>query len=167
MLHHSHVPLKYWFDAIATATFLVNRMPSLTLNNLSPFEVLFHQPPDYSTFKVFGCQCFPWLKPYVSHKLQPRSIPCVFLGYHPTVKGNWCLGLSTGKIYLSRHVVFHEQVFPFHTSSVCSSSSSPSPLLHNFFWPPSQFSSVSNLVSSFMLSSSPPHSASSSSMSSS
>lgn len=59
LLHHSGVPLKYWFDAIANATFLVNRMPSLTLNHLNPFEVLFHQSPDHSSFKFFGCQCFP------------------------------------------------------------------------------------------------------------
>lgn len=49
---------------------------------------------------VFGCQCFPWLKPYTSHKLQPISIPSVILGYHPAVKGYRCLDPQTGKVLL-------------------------------------------------------------------
>ncbi|GMP89176.1 hypothetical protein CsSME_00040856 [Camellia sinensis var. sinensis] len=41
-----------------------------------------------SGYKIFGCRCYPWLRPYTSHKLQPKSIPCVFIGYHPSVKGS-------------------------------------------------------------------------------
>lgn len=69
LLHQSAMPIKYWFEAIATAIFLINRMPSLILQNPSPYEVLFHHSPDYTSFKVFGCQCFPWLQPYTTHKL--------------------------------------------------------------------------------------------------
>lgn len=142
LLYHSGVPLKYWFEAVATATFLINRMPSFTLQNLSPYEVLFQTPPDYSSLKVFGCQCFPWLRPYVSHKLQPKSIPCVFLGYHPSVKGYRCLDPHSGKIYLSRHVVFHEHIFPYKFSSSPSPPESLSQVSH-FFWPPN-LSSIPN-----------------------
>ena len=85
LLHHSSVPINFWFDAIATATFLINRMPSSILHHKTPFEMLFRILPDYLLFKVFGCQCFPWLKPYTPHKLAPKSISCVFLGYHPTI----------------------------------------------------------------------------------
>jgi hypothetical protein len=37
----------------------------------------------------------------------------VFLGYSPLHKGVQCLDVSTGSIYISRNVVFYENVFPF------------------------------------------------------
>ncbi|CAL5391000.1 unnamed protein product [Camellia sinensis] len=134
LLQQSGVPLAYWFDTVATAVYLINRMPSSKLHNQSPFEMLFHQLPDYHFLKPFGCLCFPWLKPYAHHKLQPRSIACVFLGYIPSVKGYRCLDSSTGHIYVSRHVVFHENTFPFLDSSSQVPSSSLSQY-KSFFWP--------------------------------
>ena len=130
LMYHSSMPLTYWFEALATAVFLINRMPSLSLHHKSPFQLLFHALPDYEFFKVFGCQCFPWLRPYIDHKLQPRSLPCVFLGYHPFTKGYLCLDPSTGKIFLSRHVLFNESCFPFATQTL---SSPTLPILTSYF----------------------------------
>lgn len=132
LLSQSSMPVSFWFEAISTAVFLINRLLSLSFGHKSPFELLFHNVPDYSFLKVFGCQCFPWLRPYVSHKLQPQSTPCVFIGYHPTSKGYRCLDPLTGKIHLSRHVLFIESCFPF----AYFSNSQPSSLsdLSSFFW---------------------------------
>ncbi|KAL6983195.1 hypothetical protein U1Q18_052605 [Sarracenia purpurea var. burkii] len=55
LLHQSYMPLTFWFDATATALYLINRMSSSKLNNRSPFEVLFHVLPDYTFLNVFGC----------------------------------------------------------------------------------------------------------------
>lgn len=38
-----------------------------------------------------------------------------FLGYPPGYKGYKLLELATNKIFVSRNVVFHEEVFPFHS----------------------------------------------------
>lgn len=171
LLHQSSLPLQYWFDALATSVFLINRMPSSSIHNKTPFEVLFHSLPDYSFFRVFGCQCFPWLKPYTHHKLQPRSVPCVFLGYHPSYKGYRGLDVSTGRVYISRHVLFHETVFPFvTTASSASSEASSAPSLtqlHNFFWPSSSVQTTSSVpVTLSSSASTPPSPASHSSPSS-
>jgi hypothetical protein len=37
----------------------------------------------------------------------------VFLGYSTQHKGYKCLDVSTGRVYISRDVVFNEKVFPF------------------------------------------------------
>lgn len=135
LLHQSCVPLHFLFDVVATAIFLINRLPSSKLHNMTPFEKLFHKSPDFDFLKVFGCRCYPWLRPYASHKLAPRSIPCIFLGYHPSYKGYRCLDPITHKVYVSRHVTFDEHYFPFSSPSLTTSSHA-SPSLRTFFWGP-------------------------------
>lgn len=49
------------------------------------------------------------------HKLDPRSKPCVFVGYSPTQSASYssyCLDFTFSKIYVSGHVKFVEQTFP-------------------------------------------------------
>ncbi|RVX10653.1 Retrovirus-related Pol polyprotein from transposon TNT 1-94 [Vitis vinifera] len=46
----------------------------------------FHKLPNYHHLRVFGCLCFPSLRPYTQHKLCYRSTACVFLGYAPAHK---------------------------------------------------------------------------------
>ncbi|PKU82870.1 Retrovirus-related Pol polyprotein from transposon TNT 1-94 [Dendrobium catenatum] len=75
--------------------------------------------------RTFGCLCFPWLRPYTSTKLDPRSQECVFLGYSTSHKGYKCYNLTTHKIHISRHVVFHEQTFPYKTDPPKSNSDFP------------------------------------------
>jgi hypothetical protein len=87
-------------------------------------ELLFHETPDYTFLRVFGCACWPNLRPYNNHKLAFRSTQCVFLGYSSMHKGYKCLDRSTGRIYISRDVVFDEHFFPF--ASAPSAPTNPS-----------------------------------------
>eukprot|EP00268_Persea_americana_P046955 TRINITY_DN4858_c1_g1_i16.p1 TRINITY_DN4858_c1_g1~~TRINITY_DN4858_c1_g1_i16.p1 ORF type:complete len:282 (-),score=40.59 TRINITY_DN4858_c1_g1_i16:329-1174(-) len=80
LLFQASMPHRFWTDAFSTATYLINRMPMKSLGFISHLECLFHTVPQYSSFKVFGCSCYPWLRPYNSNKLQPRTKQCVFLG---------------------------------------------------------------------------------------
>ncbi|GJT58611.1 retrovirus-related pol polyprotein from transposon RE1, partial [Tanacetum coccineum] len=48
-----------------------------------------------------------------AHKLAPRSIPCVFIGYNPQYKGYKCLDPDSSRIYITRHARFDEVTFPF------------------------------------------------------
>ena len=88
-------------------------MPTPTLKLSSPFELIFHKSFNYSKLKIFGCLCYPWLRPYTSHKLNERSKSCVFLGYSLSQSTYLCLDPTTSKIYVSRHVQFVETVFPY------------------------------------------------------
>jgi hypothetical protein len=110
LLAHSHLSSKYWVDSFLTAIYIINRLPTATIQNLSPYEKLYNQPPDYKRMRVFGCLCYPLLRPYGHHKLEYRSKPCIFLGYQ--YAGYKCLDPVTNKAYLSRHVVFNETSFP-------------------------------------------------------
>ena len=112
LLAHSSLSLKYWVDAFLTAIYLINRLPTPTLSNLTPYFKLFNRSLDYHLLHSFGCACYPLMRPYNPHKLTFRSKKCVFLGYSPNHRGYRCLDLSTNRVYISRDVVFNEQDFP-------------------------------------------------------
>jgi hypothetical protein len=122
LLAHAHVPIKFWDDAFLIATYLINRMPTHVIDNASPLERLLHTPPNYSMLRVFGCACWPHLRAYNKTKLSFRSKECVFLGYSSLHKGYKCLDHESGRVYVSRDVIFDEHVFPFHRDSNQSSS---------------------------------------------
>ena len=79
--------------------------------------------PIIPTSASLGVLLYPWLRPHITHKLQPRSRPCIFLGYHPTSKGYRCLDPQTHKVYISRHVKFVENEFPYESISSSTNTS--------------------------------------------
>ena len=108
LLSAAKMPLTYWPFAFATAIFLINRLPTPVLSNISPFQKLFNTLPNYQKLRTFGCLCFPWLRPYAPNKLQDRSLPCIFVGYSLTQSAYQCLEPISGRLYISRHVRFNE-----------------------------------------------------------
>ena len=73
------VPKQYWADAVSTAFFLINRMPSTVLACNVPYNILF---PNNSLFpiepKVFGSTCYVRdVRPHVT-KLDPKALKCLF-----------------------------------------------------------------------------------------
>lgn len=117
LLSQASLPSTYWTYAFTAAVYLINRMTTPIVNNQSPYFVLFGTQPNYMKLRVFGCACYPWLRPYAAHKLDRRSALCVFLGYSLSHSAYLCLDRSSGRIYTSRHVTFDENQFPFKTVS--------------------------------------------------
>jgi hypothetical protein len=113
LLAHASMPLKYWDEAFLAAVYLINYTPTKLLSYDTPLHHLLGATTDYSSFRVFGCACWPNLRPYNSHKLELRSTRCVFLGYSNMHKGFKCLDISKGHVYISRDVIFDESEFLF------------------------------------------------------
>jgi hypothetical protein len=86
-----HYHFGMWFLSIL---FVINWLPRLSASKQSTFQTLFNKEHDYQFLKIIGCECFPMLRPYSSHKLQPCSESCVFMGYSSIHKGYCCLHLS-------------------------------------------------------------------------
>ncbi|GJZ61680.1 retrovirus-related pol polyprotein from transposon TNT 1-94 [Tanacetum coccineum] len=95
------------------ATYILNILPSKLLDHHSPTEILYKRAPTYTHLRVFGCLCYPLIPSTKINKLQPRSSPCVFLGYPQNHRGYKCYDLATNNVILSRHVIFDESQFPF------------------------------------------------------
>ncbi|KAJ0742843.1 putative RNA-directed DNA polymerase [Helianthus annuus] len=140
LLAQSNLPQRFWHFAFETAVYLINRLPSRVSSNKSPFEHIFKRKPDYSFLRVFGYQCFPYLRPYNRHKIDFRSTPCVFLGYSPVHHGYRCFDPSTERTYIARHVRFNEHVFPYHKPTPTPTPlPSDSPYVSIFPQPPPGF----------------------------
>ena len=104
MMFHARVPQQFWVDLL----------PSTALpDNKSPFQLLHNSAPVYTALRVFGCKCFPSLRPYMQNKLDPKSLAWVFLDYNKKYKGYRCFYPPTGRVFISRHVLFDENSFPF------------------------------------------------------
>lgn len=50
--------------------------------------------------------------PYNTHKFSFRSKECFFLSYSSARFHYKCLDISTGRVYVARHVTFDEFSFP-------------------------------------------------------
>ena len=113
LLFHANVPPRFWPDALATASLLINIRPCRTRGNFAPHHLLFGTPPSYAELRIFGCLCYPSIASTTPHKLAPRSVACIFLGYPPNTKGYRCYDPISHRVITSRHVYFDEMVFPF------------------------------------------------------
>ena len=130
-MFQSNLPKKYWGEASLTVVYLINRMPTAISQDQSPFQVLHNVSPSYEHLKTFGCLCFASTLKRQRDKLQPRANPCIFLGYPYGQKAYKLLDLKTNKVFTSRDVIFHENIFPFHHIKI--QSSAPLPAIPDFF----------------------------------
>nr|GEY82382.1 ribonuclease H-like domain-containing protein [Tanacetum cinerariifolium] len=130
LLFQAHIPPSYWVEALNMAAHILNILPSTAIHNEIPFTKLYNQTPTYEHLRVFGCLCYPHVD--VSHKLEPRFTPCIFLGYPANHRGYRCLDLASNKIIISRHVRFDEDVFPLENVTFSNKST------YDFLLPPIQ-----------------------------
>ena len=109
-------PECLWADAISTACFPINRMPSSVLQGAIPYKTLFPQKPLFPVKpKIFGSTCFVRdVRPGLT-KLDPKSLKCVFLGYSRLQKGYRCYCPSLQMYLVSIDVTFLEHL-PYFTS---------------------------------------------------
>jgi transposase InsO family protein/copper chaperone CopZ len=117
LMFRMNVPKYLWSEAVMTATYLINRMPSRILDMKSPAELLlgnqnFRVPP-----KVFGCVCFVKDHRPMASKLDPQAVKCIFVGYASTQKGYKCWDPIGRRLFVSMDVTFREKE-PYYTRKV-------------------------------------------------
>jgi transposase InsO family protein len=108
LLYHSKLPKSFWSYALLHATFIINRVPTPVLGNMSPYQKIYDQLPDINSFKVFGSLCYASTLTAHRSKLDPRARKSVFLGYTTGFKGYVLLDFHTCEVFISRHVSLQE-----------------------------------------------------------
>ncbi|RVW16747.1 Retrovirus-related Pol polyprotein from transposon RE2 [Vitis vinifera] len=75
ILLHSNVPFRFWGDAVLTACYLINHMPSSVLHDQIPHSLLFpDQPLYFLPPRVFGCTCFVHILTPGQDKLSAKAM---------------------------------------------------------------------------------------------
>lgn len=85
---------SFWVEASQTTTYLINQMLTQVLQFKTPFQLLYNKKPMYDHLRVFGCTCYPWIPFSAHHKLDLKSVHCVFVGYDPHYKDYHCYNFN-------------------------------------------------------------------------
>ncbi|KAG6470511.1 hypothetical protein ZIOFF_071584 [Zingiber officinale] len=106
LLKGTHMPARFWGEAVRHAVYLLNRLPTKALGERTPFEAWMGRKPHLAHLKVFGCIAYaknttPHLK-----KLDDRSSPMVYLGVEEGCKAHeWTWNAGADKEDLPEFVV--------------------------------------------------------------
>ena len=112
MLIHSNLTPDFWAEAVQTAVYVQNRVPTSALGNeITPYECWFGRKPDISNLRVFGCICYYHVPDERRKKLDPKARKAIFLGYPEGVKGYKVMDVESGKFVKTRNIRFHEEEF--------------------------------------------------------
>jgi hypothetical protein len=76
-----------WVEAFIITIFLLNWLPSSSLQFNTPYFMLHGTHLDYTSLWVFGSKCFPYTWHTRNHKFDPKTVLCVFVGYNEKYKG--------------------------------------------------------------------------------
>lgn len=112
MLLESHTPKSFWPDAIGTAVYLLNRLPTKALNHKTPLQILTTQAniPPVLTLppRVFGCSVYVHIPKHERSKLDSRADKCLFVGYASHQKGYRCYNPTTRRLHVTMDCQFLE-----------------------------------------------------------
>ncbi|MBW0535535.1 hypothetical protein O181_075250, partial [Austropuccinia psidii MF-1] len=114
LLIRSSLPQSYWAEAVNTATFLSNLIPTVSRNNKSTFVLWAKKLPRLKRLKTFGCKAFILVQQKERDwKLAPTSEEGILLGSQNDNSSYWILQLRDKKVVVTRHALFIEDNFPF------------------------------------------------------
>jgi hypothetical protein len=93
---------------VNTAVIILNRAPTQSVDEKTPYEVWFGSKPQVHFFCTFGCVAHVKVAGTHLAKLDDRSVSAVFIGYELGLKAYRFFNLVTQRVLVSRDVVFEE-----------------------------------------------------------
>ncbi|KAM1476645.1 hypothetical protein ACFXTO_038605 [Malus domestica] len=86
MMTRSKLPGFLWGEALKTANYIMNRVPSKSVPS-TPFELWHGRAPNFDYFHVWGCKSEARFYNPDERKLDPKTQSCYFIGYPEKSKG--------------------------------------------------------------------------------
>lgn len=108
MIIDSGLAKKYWGEAVTTANYLQNRLPT-KCNNSTPYEKWFSQKPNLKNIHVFGCEAYAKIPDELRRKLDSKARKLYLVGYSEQSKAFRLLDKETNKITISRDIIFLDE----------------------------------------------------------
>ena len=117
MLYQANMPKSFWAEAITTAAYILNRLPSDAVNDIS-YELWHNKsltPADLKALKPFGCIihiCIPKKRQKKRGKIDTRSNMSCFVEYTDTNTIHKIWNFERKKFERSHDLIFEETQFP-------------------------------------------------------
>ncbi len=111
MLSHAQLPKMYWAEAVATAVYIQNRLPTSVLKQETPYQKWCDKQPNVSHMKVFGCVAYAHVPEAERRKLDKKAVKLRFVGYANNAKGYRLFDEEKRRILIRRDVIFNESDF--------------------------------------------------------
>ena len=109
MISHSNLPISLWGEALKTAAYILNRVPTKATAK-TPYELWTGKKPSLKHLHIWGCPAEA--RPYKPHekKLDSRMVSCYFIGYSERSKGYIFYDPTTKSIFKTGNARFFEDV---------------------------------------------------------
>ena len=114
MMAQTNLSITFWGDALLTATFILNCVPSKSVPT-TPYELWTKRKPDLSVLRPWGCAAYVLNTSHPHGKLGAQGKKCIFIRYSEHSKGYVFIGEhNSGSLteFESRDVTFLENDFP-------------------------------------------------------
>ena len=98
MLFGKKLPKLLWAETVSTLVYLLNRLPTKSIQSKTPIEAWSSVKPFVKHLKVFGSLCYLHVPSIKRGKLDERAEKGVFVRYAAESKGYIIYSLSRMKI---------------------------------------------------------------------
>ncbi|KAA3472465.1 Retrovirus-related Pol polyprotein from transposon TNT 1-94 [Gossypium australe] len=98
LMFEKNIPKALWAEAVNTAAYLQNKLPTKALAHKTPFGAWFGFKPSLAHLRTFGCLCYAQVPAAKRSKLDERSQAGILVGYSLIKKGYRVLHPSTNKV---------------------------------------------------------------------
>ena len=106
MLKSSGLSNSFWVDAISTASYVQNSLPTATLHKKTPYESWHGSKPSVGHSRVFGCLAYVHIPDEKRKKLDDKSKKCIMIRYSLDLKAYRLYDPSAHEIIISRDIIF-------------------------------------------------------------
>ena len=109
MISHSNLPISLWGEALKTAAYILNRVPTKATAK-TPYELWTGKKPSLKHLHIWGCPAE--VRTYRPHekKLDSRMASCYFIGYSERSRGYKFYDPTTKSIFETGNARFFEDV---------------------------------------------------------
>ena len=112
MIAHAGLPNMFWAEAISTAAYVRNCVPTRAIEDgRMLYELWYGRKPNVNHFKVFGYVAYVHIKDDKRRKLDAKVEKMCFVGYSLKSKGYRLYDESKRKVFVRRDVEFNENDF--------------------------------------------------------
>nr|KYP72805.1 Retrovirus-related Pol polyprotein from transposon TNT 1-94 [Cajanus cajan] len=111
LIAEKKLPKCFWAEAVYTAVYLLNRLPTRAVQEKTPIEAWNGVKPTAKHLKIFGSICYTHVAVAKRSKLDDKAEMEIFLGYAANSKGYRVYNMRSKQIVISRDIQIDENAY--------------------------------------------------------